>query len=208
MPRVSIVILSHRPELMPEAFRSAVNQTYKDREIVVKFFDGEWWPEKLNEAIRGTSGEQFAVLCDDDSLAPTWLARCVEAMDFERTPIAYTDNQVFGLMDMRYALPDFSRDILALHCVPHFTALTSRQLWEDVGGYDGTQQHVDWDFWATCAEHGATAAHVREHLFGYRVTHTNSSRAFNDADAMALLRRKHPWIAATVERVKIPLQAA
>lgn len=196
MPRVSIVILSHRPDLMPEAFASAVAQTFRDREIVVKFAEA-WWPEKINEAIRGTSGDQFALLCDDDQIAPTWLARCVEAMDREGTDIAYTDNVSFGTYQMRLPLPDFSRATLRMACVPHFTALTSRPLWEKVGGYDGTQGHADWDFWASCCEAGATAAHVRECLFGYRISGTNSSRTMDDAKAMADLTRKHPWIAAT-----------
>lgn len=202
MPRTSIVILSHRPDLMPEAFQSVVNQTDRDREIIVKYCE-DYWPEKLNEAIRASSGERFAVLCDDDSLAPTWLAQCSAAMDESRSPIAYTDNQAFGALSMRIALPDFSRDTVALHCVPHFTALTSRQLFEDVGGYDGTMSHVDWDFWASCAERGATAAHVRQFLFGYRVTADNSSRQINEQDAMAQLHAKHPWIVATRDRVRV-----
>lgn len=204
MPRVSLIVLSHRPELLRESFGSCVAQTYKDREIVVKFFDGPIWKEKMNEAVRGTSGEQFAFLSDDDSLHPTWLAKCVEAMDREHTDIAYTDNVTFGAYQMRLALPDFSRATVALHCVPHFTALTSRALFEAVGGYDCTQAHVDWDFWAACAEHGATAAHVREHLFGYRLGTNNESRALDEAASLAMLRRKHPWLLATAsERAQV-----
>ena len=195
MPRVSIIILAHRPAFVPEAFKSADAQTYRDREIVVKYSDAPWWPEKMNEAVRGTSGELYAFLCDDDALHPTWLARCVAALDADRTDIAYTDNTGFGRLTVRLALPDFSQETLKTACVPHFTALTRRALYDRVpGGYDGTQGHVDWDFWASCAELGATAAHVRECLFGYRIEGQNASTALNERQAFQALRRKHPWI--------------
>lgn len=186
-----MVILSHRADLLPSAFASVRAQTYKDVEIVVKFFDGAWWPEKLNEAIRGTCGELFAVLCDDDALAPTWLAECVAALDRDGTDIAYTDNQAFGKLAVRLALPDFTPDTIRLHCVPHFTALTRRALWERVGGYDGAMQHTDWDFWKRCSDAGATASHVRAFLFGYRVSGRNESASIGDA-GLAQLRAKHP----------------
>ncbi len=202
MPRVSLIVLSHREELVMEAFRACVKQTDKDREVLVKFYDGPWYAEKMNEAVRGTSGERFAFLCDDDSLHPSWLAKCNAAMDRDGTDIGYTDNVSFGAYRMQLALPDFSRETVALHCVPHFTALTSRALFDKVGGYDGNQSHVDWDFWASCAEVGATASHVREHLFGYRIGANESRNMDNDA-AMAMLRRKHPWVAVEGERAKV-----
>lgn len=196
MPRVSVIILSNRIEYLPEAFDSVVAQTYTDREIVVKFFDGAWWPSKMDEAVAGTSGELFAFLCDDDKMAPTWLAKCVEASDATGADIAYTDNEVFGRLPLKLALPDFSLDTVRLHCVPHFTALTRRTLYEAVKkdrghGYDGTQAHVDWDFWKACADVGARAAHVHEYLMQYRVEGQNQSVAISD-DGLAQLKAKHP----------------
>lgn len=191
-PRVSIIILSHRASLLPQAFDSVVAQTYRDREIVVKFFDGEWFPEKMNDAVRGTSGERFAFLCDDDRIAPTWIEKCSDAMDRDGTDIAYTNNEVFGLLPLKLALPDFSLDVVRLHCVPHFTALTSRNLFEKVGGYDGHMDHVDWDFWKRCADVGARASHVPDYLFQYRVGSTNESRNLT----LDRLKAKHPDIGA------------
>lgn len=192
MPRVSIVILSHRANLLPEAFASAHAQTYRDREIIVKYAEGDaWWPEKINEGICGSSGELFCLLCDDDQLAPTWLAETVAALDREHTDIAYTDNFVFGMLPVRFALPDFSLEAVRRDCVPHFTALTKRALWERLGGYDGTQPYTDWDFWLAAAKAAATAAHVRDYLMRYRVWQKNESRGLCNRDALNALRRKH-----------------
>lgn len=195
MPRVSVIILAHRATFVPDAFKSVDAQTYRDREILVKYCDGAWWPEKMNEAVRGTSGELYAFLCDDDALHPTWLEKCVAALDRDRTDIAYTDNMGFGRATVRLALPDFTPDVLKTACVPHFTALVRRSLYDRVpGGYDGTQGNVDWDFWASCSELKATASHVRECLFGYRIEGQNESPKMNDRDAFLALHRKHPWI--------------
>lgn len=203
MPKVSIVILSHRVGMLPEAFASAQQQTFKDREIVVKFSE-EYWGDKLNDAIRGCSGEYFVVLCDDDKLDPTYVERTVAELERQRTDIAYTDNQVFGTVKFRHALRPFSLETLQLHCVPHFTALCKKSLWFQVGGFDGEQPYIDWDFWYRCAERGATAAYLAgEHLFWYRSTNANGSRTMDNRLALAKLKAKHPGIQASFERVRV-----
>ncbi len=191
VPSVSVVILSHRQDLLPEAFASVRAQTYPDVEIVVKFADA-WWPDKLNAAIRGTSAEYFCVLCDDDKLAPTWVERTLGAIAAEQADFAYTDNFVFGPLRLRYALPDFSLTAVQRDCVPHVTALTRRTLWEQLGGYDGAQPYFDWDFWLRAAKAGARGAHVRDYLMHYRVWHANGSRSMSHPHALDALAAKHP----------------
>jgi glycosyltransferase involved in cell wall biosynthesis len=203
MPKVSVIILSHRPDLLPEAFASALQQTYRDREIVVKFCEA-YWDDKLNEAVRATSSPYFVVLCDDDKLAPTYLARTVEEIERTGADIAYTDNQVFGIMPMKQGLPDFSLATLNTDCVPHFTALCRRDMFDAVGGYDGAVTYMDWDFWYRCAQHGADAVHLKgEYLFHYRVWGTNGSRELSHATCLAQLQEKHPNIIACNDRVKV-----
>ncbi len=203
MPHVAVIILSHRAELLPTAFASALQQTYRDREIIVKFGEA-YWADKLNEAVRGTSAPYFVVLCDDDKLAPTYLSRTVAEIEAHGADIAYTDNQVFGLMPMQHGLPDFSLDRLNTDCVPHMTALCRRTLFDAVGGFDGTMRYMDWDYWYRCAEAGATAVHLTgEYLFHYNVSATNGSRGMSHADCLAELKTKHPNIIACAERVRV-----
>lgn len=203
MPTVAVIILSHRIELLPEAFASAQQQTFRDREIVVKYCEA-YWADKLNEAVRGTSAPYFVVLCDDDKLAPTYLARTVEEIERTGADLAYTDNQVFGLMPMKQGLPPFSLETLNTDCVPHMTALCRRELFDRVGGFDGRVQYMDWDYWYRCAEAGATAAHLKgEYLFHYRVNAHNGSRSMSHAACLAELKAKHPHIVAHAERVRV-----
>lgn len=199
MPRVSIIVLSHRTDaeglsMLSEAIASVAGQTHRDCELIVKSHP-TWYREKINEAIRASSGEWFGVLCYDDLLAPTWAASCLAAAMDARADFAYSDLRIVSpfVPPITLALPDYSRTVVTRACVPYVTALTSRELFERTGGYDGRQIHFDWDFWATCAEHDARAAHVRDPLCWTRVHTANGSRGVGD-EHLAMLKAKHPWL--------------
>ena len=198
MPRASIIILSHRAELLPDAFGSAHAQAFRDKEIIVKYAE-DFWDGKINEAVRASSGEYFCILCDDDRLHPTFLERTVAEADKSQADIAFTDHDVFGPVALKWSFRGLTwgREALSLNCVPHFTALTRRDLFERVGGYDATMRHTDWDFWWRCMEAGASAVHlVDEYLWQYRVHASNMSRTMPGDGPMAQLRAKHPGIVA------------
>lgn len=201
MPRVAVIILSHRADLLPQAFASALGQTYRDREIVVKYAEA-WWAEKLNEAIASSRSELFVVLCDDDKLRPSYLEETIAALDRDDTDFAYTDNLNFGPMVVKQTLPDFSLHAVQRDCVPHFTALTRRSLWERVGGYDATQPYLDWDFWLRAAKADARGTHLTgRFLFDYRIGPQNGSRGMSHRECMAALQRKHPDVVLPADLV-------
>lgn len=206
MPRASVIILSHRAELLPDAFGSAHAQTYADTEIIVKY-SAQYWPEKLNEAIRASSGEYFTVLCDDDLLQPTFLERTIAEADKAHADLAYTDHEIFGPLPLKWSFANlvWNRETLKTHCLPHFTALNRRDLFEKVGGYDGAMSHTDWDYYWRCMEAGATAVHLpNEYLWKYRAHAGNGSRDFVGDSHLAQLRAKHPEITAMDHgRVKV-----
>lgn len=202
-PAVSVVILSHRPHVLPEAVASVLNQTMADREMIVKFCEA-YWPDKLNDAVKATSGEYVCVLCDDDMLAPTYLERTVAEIRKAGADICYTDTQIIGAMRVPMHLPEFSREATYLSCVPYVTALFRRDLWERVGGFDGRQPYVDWDFWIRCAEAGATAVHLhKEYLYEQRIDGNNGTRFMDHDAALAQLVAKHPQVRATAQRQRV-----
>lgn len=151
-PRVSVVILSHRPKLVGEALASVFDQTFTGYQVVVQFCR-DYWPEKLSEACGITRGEFLLVLCDDDKIAPTYLEETVKALDENpAAAIAYTDTWLFGGQkgDRVDVLPPnevfpagFTLDTLRQKCVPWVTALMRRSLYEEVGGYDPRQTYWD-----------------------------------------------------------------
>lgn len=218
MPRVSVIILSHRPAFLPLAIASVQAQTYRDVEIVVKHA-ADYWPNKMAEAMRAASGELLVPLCDDDELAPTFLARHVEMLDASGSNLVYSDSEVIGSYHgtgpgmlrapLRINLPDFSLEILRQACVPYITAMFTRKLYDDVGGYDGEQPFIDWDLDIRFAQAGALAWHLRgEYLYRQRHHGANCSvemeRTGAMADALKRLRTKHAAFFASAPRV--PLQ--
>jgi glycosyltransferase involved in cell wall biosynthesis len=194
---VSVLILSHRPEMLPKAIASVEAQTYRDFEICVKA-SVHWWPEKMNELARSARGRWIVPLCDDDELAPTFLERTVTEAEAANADLAYTDVQVIGEymkllgVPVQIRLPTFDAEVLRMHCAPFWTALVSRDLFERVGGYDGEQVFMDHDLWIRCCQAGARHVHLRgEFLMLIRHHGRNSALEIDEQEAWRLLRRKH-----------------
>lgn len=99
MARAAVVLLSHRPTLLPRAVRSVLRQTIPVQLVVQH--DRDAWREKFNDAVRPTRSEFIIPLCDDDTLHPTYAARCLEFAD--EGDIIFTDRTVWwsGWVDLR-----------------------------------------------------------------------------------------------------------
>ena len=196
-PNVSVLILSHRPDMLSKAIASVEAQTYRDFEICVKA-SAHWWPDKMNELARSARGRWLVPLCDDDELAPTFLERTVTAAESANADLAYTDVQIIGDYlkvlgtPIHLQLPTFDAEVLRLRCVPFWTALVSRALFEKVGGYDGEQTFMDHDLWIRCCQADARYVHLRnEYLTLVRKHDGNSGLVIDEQEAWRKLRRKH-----------------
>lgn len=193
-PLVSVLILSHRPALYLEARASVYAQTFTDYEIVSKE-SPKYWGEKLNDLARGASGRWLCILCDDDTLSPTYLEKTLAAATLRPdASIIYTDLLIFGRLTVPLRLPEFDAEVLRMYCVPWMTCLIDRQLWNTLGGYDPEQRYGDWDFYIRACKAGAVAVHVREPLVGVR-DHQRAGSAIMDTAqhdaALRALRQKH-----------------
>jgi glycosyltransferase involved in cell wall biosynthesis len=195
-PNVSVCILSHRPELLPRALNSVHRQTYRDFQILVSFAEA-YWPDKLNDVMRAARGRWLVPLCDDDELAPTFLERHVTEGEKANADLVFSDIAVLGkhtqlIGPVHIQLPEFDAEVLRMHCVPFFTALVSRELFNAVGGYDGEQPFCDYDLWLRFCQAGAKAVHLRhEYLFQPHSHQHNGSRVMDADEAWRKLRAKH-----------------
>ena len=96
--RATIVLLSHRAKLLPGALDSVFAQTEQRFQIIVQHCK-ENWNTKFNEAASIAKGDYLVPLCDDDLLAPTFLARCLEHAEGDgRSPadMIYTNRYCFS----------------------------------------------------------------------------------------------------------------
>src|SRR3990167_2546158 len=95
-----IITTKDRPELLKRALRSALNQTYKDYEIIVvddctpqfipTLFDERvtWIRHEVNKGlsaarntgIKAAKGEYIVCLDDDNELQPTFLEKTIKAI--------------------------------------------------------------------------------------------------------------------------------
>jgi len=157
-PRVSVVIIGHRPALAVAAIASAHVQTYKNIEVLYKSHP-ELWPEKFNEAWAGASGTYLVFLPDDDTLLPTFVQRHVEAMEMVSADMAYSDFYVTGPLLLKWHLPPFTRGILRTTCVPYFTFMVRADFWRSIGGWHDIP-HCDWDAGIRMLEAGANVVQL------------------------------------------------
>ena len=199
---VSVVILSHRPRLLPEAVRSVMRQTVPC-ELIVKH-RREGYPEKIHEAVRAATGDFLILLCDDDLLAPEYVERCLRfANDGD---MVFTDRRVFwnrwewrqpsswwrraprlGFRHRMFGrvvaerigqnggLMEIPPQSFAFGSPLPMTCTIRRELWDRLGGYDNVH-HADTEFWYRAIREGARIVYIPQPLFWYRFHGTNISR--------------------------------
>lgn len=192
-PKVSVVILSHRPALVGEAMQSVFAQTVPVHQVIVNY-SPSYWGTKANEAAQVATGDYIIPLCDDDQLAPTYVEETVAVAQEKGTDIVYTDVGVFGdrlPFPMTIRLPQFDAEVLRMNCTPWWTALVRKSLWDRLGGYDPAQDYVDWDLWIRACKIGARATKIPKPLYRYRDHGGNGVRVMDHEDSLLKLRRKH-----------------
>jgi glycosyltransferase involved in cell wall biosynthesis len=206
LPRVSVVILSHRFDLALEAARSIKAQSYPNIEIVWKYHEA-YWPEKFNEAWAAASGKYLVFLPDDDTLEPEFAARHVAEAERATADLVFSDFYVTGKLRLKWHLPAFDAEVLRVHCVPFMTFLVRREFWENLpngthgarGGWDGNQAYSDWDADIRMYQAHAKAVHLRGEFLWTRAEHAKAgSRLMDDAAhaaALRALRDKHSAMA-------------
>ena len=183
MPKASVVILSHRPAMLPEALASALAQTEADIQIAVQYCR-EAWGEKLNAMVNVTIAPHVVILCDDDLIAPTFVEECLKVMA-KGADIVYTDQYVFAdgqapsdghhfrihgdqfSDDQCYWMQHKPEDFRMGVSLP-MTCMIRRTWWNRMVGYDPEMPHADTEFWYRSVLNGARTAYIPKPLFWYR----------------------------------------
>lgn len=211
--KASIVVLSHRKQLVGEAAMSAMQQTRTDVEVLTTY--STMGPDftRVNRQVEASTGEWVGVLCDDDLIAENYVERL---MQFEQhADVLYTDRIAFwdaadaGPEDkVGFTQPTHSRKI-AGPCRTFqdpqrfifgspllMTMLVRRTFWDAHGGLD-TIAHGDTELWYRLirGKKGvppARTVYVPEPLFFYRVHGENLSKSEDTmVPALRAFHRKH-----------------
>lgn len=200
--KVSVIIPVYnvKPSYINDAINSALNQTYKNIEIIV-VNDGSTNEETLeylktinnpiinvinqenkglaearNTGIRNCSGKYILPLDADDLIAKTYIEKACEIIEnISDIGIVYCKANLFGTQTGEWPDKDYKfPDILNSNCI-FCTALFRKSDWEKVGGYKKEMIYgwEDYEFWLSLIEDGAKVYKIPEILFYYRKHETS-----------------------------------
>ena len=180
--KVSIIIPCYnQAQYVSEAIESALNQTYKNVEIVVindaskdngadvikgyanKYPNIIFLDEKENKgvvksrnlAILKSSGEYILPVDADDKIDSTFCEKAVKILDSDLDiRIVYSRIQFFGYLNKEFKLEAFNPDrIIFNNCIPN-TAMYRKADFVSVGGYKDYMKDgwEDWNMWLSILE--------------------------------------------------------
>ncbi|MBQ8635186.1 glycosyltransferase family 2 protein [bacterium] len=201
--KVSIIIpvFNTNPKYIQEAIDSALNQTYKNIEIIV-VNDGSKNKETLeylnnyknenvkiihqenmgistarNTGIEKAQGEYILPLDSDDIIDSTYIEKAQKILtENEKIGIVYSKAELFGIKKKEWKLPKYNKeDFIFKNCI-FSSALFRKSTWEKVDKYKNELSIglEDWDFWLSILELGYEPYQIQETLFYYR-KHSDTS---------------------------------
>ena len=211
--KVSIIIPCYNNEkYVAEAIESAINQTYKNIEVVcindgstdnsaniiqnyadkysnIVFINEENNKGVIycrNKAIDMASGEYILPLDADDKIDSTYIEKAVPILtNNPNIGIVYCDTQLFGTINEHLRLKEFNKnDIIYENCICN-CALFRKSDFLKAGKYKSymTEGNEDHDLWLSFMELGLGAYKIKETLFFYR-KYNETSRNDNAAEKL------------------------
>ena len=214
--KVSIVIPCYnQARFLPDAIESALNQTYKNVEVIVvndgspdntsaiaKLYPKVRLIEKengglssaRNAGIKNAAGGWIITLDADDKLHPEYVEKTIGQNDIVCTRIEFFGARK-GTWKSDLVHPDHSDFICSNHI--NCSSLFKKDVWTLAGGFDENMRkgYEDWEFWIRATKCGFNVTILDDTLFYYR-KHTTPSM-YNDARAnhnsiISYMRIKHP----------------
>lgn len=214
--KVSIIIPCYKQaQFLPDAIESALNQTYKDIEVIV-VNDGSpdntsqvvrKYPKvKLieqqnkglsaarNAGIKKSSGGWIVTLDADDKLHPDFIKKTIGKNDIVSTRL-----ETFG-RETRSWKSELSnptyQDLLKKNHI-NCCSIFKKDCWTLTGGYDENMKEgfEDWAYWLDCAKAGFNITSINDTLFYYRKHNTPSmfdSAKQKHASIIKYMKTKHP----------------
>lgn len=209
--KVSIIIpVYNAVSTIHETIKSALNQTYKNMEIIVvddgsvdrtlKSLEAYKYKIKIfpiensgvsvarNYGWQQAEGGYLLFLDADDLLEPSYLARTIPMMA-AGVGVVSTGMQRFGLQNeyIQPRISTFMRNDLPI------TSLIRREAFEEVNGFDPSIMYEDWDLWLRIIKAGWSIAMLNEPLFRYRVRQgtRNAMQTENAEKWQEQIRRRH-----------------
>lgn len=193
--KVSIIITCYNKEkYVKDAIESAINQTYKNLEIIcindcspdnseeiIKTFEDKIIYIKneinkgviysRNKAIKCASGEYIMTLDADDTIEPDYVKKTVKILiENPKIGMVYSKAKFIGTKNKIWNLPDYDENEEIFENRILVSSLFRKSDFEKSGGYKEYMKNgwEDWDLWCTFLEMGLKPYRIDEVLFNYR----------------------------------------
>ncbi len=201
-PKVSVIIPCYNDgEYIDKAVNSALQQTYKNIEIII-VNDGstdaytnqllaQYDRPKLavlrmpnsgpaaarNAGIKNASGKYILPLDADDKLGKRYIAEAVKVMEADKkVGIVYCRGRYFGGETQEIELPEYSLENIFLDNMIFVSALFRKTSWKKAGGFDPQMREgmEDYDFWLSLIEKEKCRVHRINKILFYCQVRKNS----------------------------------
>ena len=200
-PKVSIIVISHRLELLKLALESIERQTYNNIEVLIHHTLAAPHTQmiehtKINRLVASSIGKYISILCEDDEYDPRYVETCVKALEGEEVDMVYTDRLSIGHMtkyipSREFTLESFQSSIS--NPIPG-TIFFTRSAWNMVGGYT-RKEYADGHFAYMLLKYGINAYHLQEPLFLYRIHMDNYSSKADTGRMIIDYYKEYPELA-------------
>lgn len=239
-PFVSVVIPCYKQaQFLAESVSSALAQTFPDTEVVV-VDDGNSAEEanRIAEIVRAAgptvrlvrithnsglatarnagisvaNGEWIVPLDADDVLYPTFIEKCLLAVQRNPRLFAYTDSALWWTNGSERLQEIFASEYSFLSLLNSISwpcsILVSKVAWQEAGGYKPAMSSAggweDWEFAITMGEIGICGVRVPEVLFKYR-QHSPEQMRHGANDKKAVLQEAMRRLHAATYRGEFPM---
>lgn len=214
-PLVSVIIPCYNAELyIEETLQSLTEISYKNwecivvndgstdnsEEVIVKFCDNDkrfkYFRQSnagpsvaRNYAISKSVGEYILPLDADDLISKTYIEEAVNIIhNNKEIKLVYCNAEMFGLLNQKWNLPNYSFPELLKENMIFSTALYRKSDYDNTRGYDPKFKlgREDWDFWLELLKSGGEVHKLEGIHFFYRIHET--SRDKKALQSLAALR--------------------
>jgi glycosyltransferase involved in cell wall biosynthesis len=204
--RVSVIVTNYNyGEFLTECLDSIWQQSFRDYELIlvddgsadtsrqiyqrysyaidklILFKENRGVDTAGNVGVSAAEGEYCCFINADDSIHPSYLSKCVEALDHSpKCAVAYTDFWHFGggKHDPVH-FQDYSLEALEKWNFMLASALFRKKVYQDVGGLRLREGFEDYDLWLNICRSGWDAVRVPGLLYMYRNHTRNRSLGIN-----------------------------
>ncbi|MFT7474671.1 MAG: glycosyltransferase involved in cell wall biosynthesis [Verrucomicrobiales bacterium] len=151
----------------------------------------------INRLVHESTGDIIIPFSSDDRLGASYVRRMEEAILQNGWDFAYSDYELFGSEEGYVRVPDFDPGLLLRVNYIAGTSAFTRQLFDDVGGYNKDFDAIgleDWDFWLSAFGAGFVGGRADLCSFDWRRHETGSRNTINARQRMGVrltLIRRH-----------------